>query len=336
MLRFFLILFFLYSNSYAVGDFTVVEHPSLGTKVYVISLENEKYLWSSALYIRNAEAGKSNLYKKAGYPDVKLPSIHAYNPDTQRLVAIELPFGGFSQFPEDVQKATQERYVDILKMFISIERADSQQLLFRPHRFVIRDTPSYSADSSRYASNVKVVTSVYDINGKKIDYTDAGQLGAMPIDGSVSYTSTISSHSNLPNDPGAPATATTSFRPRHVLEYIPDDQHYANLGDNVYDIVASPSNMVLPLDKAIPGRSQGFYSYVYHQDASNPPLRGFYKDKAEIAAVTYHWLLSDADANAMENLLAGARDFPHFVQLLIEHPSFNGKPELQAFLALLP
>lgn len=278
----FLFLFLLKINSiFAQNDFIRIQNPITGMVSSFVSLENDRaHVWSSKLYSDNPA---SNIYGKGGIPSLKVPAIHNYNGNSYQLLAIELPLKSSKKLPDN---CSIKSYADFIKIFISVELADDQQLSFRPHRFVDRLCPKY-IESPHYSRSYQIEASVFDIHGNLIPFNDPEDSDKKPIyDEERGFSRAgISIHSNLP-------------------------EANAYQEDDIHDIVASPANMLLPATERPHLRSKGYISTLLFKDAVLK--RGFDGNFRDIACITFHWLLTNNNSRE-----SGSSDFEKFQDLCL-------------------
>lgn len=132
-------------------------------------------------YLGDGNLGRTSIYgRTAVHSNVKVPALHAYHPSTYRFAAIELDPRLMALLPPDLPLPE----VTVKRLFISIEKRDSQALLFRPHRFIDRFTPTIAA-SPRYNKQARVKVGVFNLDGSQVPFADIAGEGLVETSISV-------------------------------------------------------------------------------------------------------------------------------------------------------
>lgn len=280
MFKYFILSLFLMSNIAQATDFQLIPwrlQPRANTYIAVMPEAQA----TSQEYLGDGNLGRSNIYlENAAHNNIKVPAIHAYNPKTCRMAAIELDPALRALLPANLPIPA----ADVTRLFISIELLDEEPLRFRPHRFVDRACPTY-AQAPQYNNAPQIQAGVFALDGTQIQFTDLPGAGLIQT--------AVSIHA------GAPVPA----------ENIAGTQ------------ILSPNNMHIPPVAGNPSRA--YYSVVSHNDGK------------QRAAVTLHWLVSDADANETWRVLARSPSIEVF-SLQLAASRFGGRPEALEVQKLLP
>lgn len=135
-------------------------------RTYIAVMDGAKD--SSNEYLSDGNLGRSNIYlENSVHQNLKVPSIHAYNPKTCRFAAIELDPLLMALLPENLPIPQAQ----VTRLFISIEMLDTEALRFRPHRFVDRNAPTY-AQNNNYNNAPQIQAGVFNLDGTQVPFTD--------------------------------------------------------------------------------------------------------------------------------------------------------------------
>ena len=162
----------------------------------ILSLEKEKDI-TSLFSDESPEMALSNLYSQT-LNCIKVPAIHAYNPASSRLMAVELPSEMKECFPQNAYEIFSQNF-DLasiphkFKFFLSVELMDTESLLLRPHYYIFRNAFSYN-EKANYSEAKNVHASLFNFEGTQIPLDNKG-LG-FPVYGISAHAGKVSASGN--------------------------------------------------------------------------------------------------------------------------------------------